>query len=166
MQLIIKFTFVFLVLLSGSACAQSVSEQQVIMVLNSFHQAAARADGAKYFSLLSDDAVFLGTDATERWNKVQFSGFAEPYFSKGKGWTYHPRDRHVAFSAVGQVAWFDELLDNENYGECRGSGVLQLIDGEWLISQYHLTIPVPNELAAEMAERISKLNDKGKTEAN
>jgi hypothetical protein len=161
MHRIIKVAFACFVLLSGSACAQSVSEQQVIKVLNSFHQAAASADGEKYFSLLSNDAVFLGTDATERWNKVQFFSYATPYFSKGKGWTYQPRDRHVIFSAGGQVAWFDELLDNDKYGECRGTGVLELIDGEWLISQYHLTIPVPNELAAEMAERIRKFKSEG-----
>jgi ketosteroid isomerase-like protein len=162
MRQIIKLTLVCFALLSSFASAQSGSEQQVIKVLNSFHQAAASADGDKYFSLLSDDAVFLGTDASERWNKAQFFDYAKPYFSKGKGWTYHPRDRHVAFSASGHVAWFDELLDNDNYGECRGSGVLELIDGEWLISQYNLTIPVPNEMAAEMAEQIRKLKGKDK----
>ena len=166
MQRIISFTLVGFFLLTGSVSAQSVIEQRVIKVLDGFHQAAASADGDKYFSLLSDDAVFLGTDATERWSKVEFYDYAKPYFSKGKGWTYDPRDRHVVFSPAGQVAWFDELLDNENYGECRGSGVLQLIDGEWLISQYHLTIPVPNALAAEIAERVSKLNNKHKTDAN
>jgi hypothetical protein len=124
MRQITNIVFFYFVLLSGSASAHNVSEQEVIKVLNSFHQAAASADGDKYFSLLSDDAVFLGTDASERWSKVQFSTYATPYFSKGKGWTYLPRERHVAFSSAGSVAWFDELLDNEKYGECRGTGVL------------------------------------------
>ena len=162
MRQIINFTYLYFVLLSCSATGQSINEQGVAKTLNSFHQAAASADGNKYFALLAEDAVFLGTDATERWSKVQFFGYAEPYFSKGKGWTYRPRDRHVTFSAEGQVAWFDELLDNDKYGECRGTGVLEFIDGEWLISQYHLTIPVPNALAAEMAERIRRHNSENK----
>ena len=57
-----------------------------------------------------------------------------------------PDDR-LQVSPDGTVAWFDELLDNANYGETRGSGVLRLSDGNWRISQYHLTIPVPNSLA-------------------
>jgi hypothetical protein len=32
--------------------------------------------------------------------------------------------------------------------------VLRKIDGQWRIEQYHLTIPVPNELADEFVKRI------------
>ncbi len=54
---------------------------------------------------------------------------------------------------------FDEVLDSESYGECRGSGVLRRIDGNWRIVQYNLTIPLPNEIAAEVVERIRTLQD-------
>ena len=126
-------------------------------VLDAFHDAAARADEAAYFGLLADGAVFLGTDARERWTKEAFLAFARPHFAAGRGWRFVPRDRHVALSADGRVAWFDELLDSESYGECRGTGVLERTGDRWRIQQYHLTIPVPNELAREVVARIRGL---------
>jgi ketosteroid isomerase-like protein len=126
----------------------------VSKVLDAFHAAASRADEEAYFALLAPNAVFLGTDATERWDKAAFRAFAHPHFAQGKGWTFTPRDRHVDFSRDGRVAWFDELLDSASYGECRGSGVLEKVDGGWKIVQYHLTIPMPNDLAKEFVARI------------
>ena len=122
--------------------------------LNQFHAAAAKADGAAYFALFAPEGVFIGTDATERWTVEQFKNFAAPYFAKGKGWTYVPKTRHVELTPQGDVAWFDEILDNQSYGVCRGTGVLRKVGGAWRISQYHLTIPVPNELAAQVVKMI------------
>lgn len=127
----------------------------VDVVLDAFHAAAAHADEAAYFALLAPNAVFLGTDASERWEAPAFRAFAHPYFAQGKGWTFVPRGRHVDFSRDGRVAWFDELLDSATYGECRGSGVLERTDDAgWWIVQYHLTIPIPNDLAKEVVARI------------
>ncbi|HXU45676.1 MAG TPA: nuclear transport factor 2 family protein [Thermoanaerobaculia bacterium] len=126
----------------------------VEQTLDAFHAAAAKADEEAYFALLAPAGVFLGTDATERWDKTAFRAFAHPYFAKGKAWTFVPRNRHVDHSADGRVAWFDELLDSATYGECRGSGALEQIDGTWKIQQYHLTIPLPNDLAKEIVARI------------
>jgi ketosteroid isomerase-like protein len=142
------------VLLLLSTASPSSETAAVSTVLDAFHSAASRADEEAYFALLAPNAVFLGTDATERWDKAAFRAFAHPYFSKGTGWTFTPRDRHVDFSRDGRVAWFDELLDSANYGECRGSGVLEKVDGGWKIVQYHLTIPMPNDLAKELVARI------------
>jgi hypothetical protein len=122
--------------------------------LNRLHEAASRADGAAYFALFAPEAVFLGTDAGERWSLSEFKAYAMPYFAKGKGWTYVPRSRHVQFSPKGDVAWFDEILDNASYGVCRGSGVLRKAGDAWLVCQYHLTIPVPNELAGAVVRMI------------
>lgn len=124
-------------------------------VLDAFHAAAARADEKAYFDLLAANGVFLGTDASERWDKEAFRAFAHPYFSQGRGWAFKPRDRHLDQSRGGDLVWFDELLDSESYGECRGTGVLERqADGAWRITQYHLTIPVPNDLAKDLVERI------------
>ena len=131
-----------------------VSETTVANVLDAFHAAASRADEEAYFALLAPDAVFLGTDGTERWDKATFRAFSHPYFAQGKGWTYKPRDRHVTLSRDGRVAWFDELLDNESYGECRGSGVLEKTDGGWRIVQYNLSVPMPNGIAKDLVARI------------
>jgi ketosteroid isomerase-like protein len=129
-------------------------------VIDAFHTAASKADEKAYFGLLAPNAVFLGTDATERWNKEAFRAFAHPYFSKGKGWTFTSRNRHIDLSRDGRVAWFDELLDSATYGECRGSGVLEKIDGAWKITQYNLTIPIPNDLAKDFAARIREAKKK------
>jgi hypothetical protein len=125
----------------------------VAATLDRFHEAASKADGKTYFGLFAPEGVFIGTDATERWSVAEFEAYAAPHFAKGKGWTYVPRDRHVVFAAP-TVAWFDELLDSKSYGVCRGSGVLRKLDGAWKVSQYHLTIPVPNALADKVVEMI------------
>jgi ketosteroid isomerase-like protein len=127
---------------------------QVERVLDAFHRAAADADEERYFGLLADHAVFLGTDGGERWDKAAFRAFAHPHFAQGKGWTFTPRDRHVAFSADGRVAWFDEALDSASYGACRGSGVLERTGSTWKIAQYNLSIPIPNDLAKDLVARI------------
>lgn len=122
--------------------------------LDDFHDAAANGDEDRYFAMLPDDAVFLGTDATECWSGAEFRAFAMPYFKAASAWTYVPFARHVTIAPDGQLAWFHEALDNEAYGECRGSGVLQRRDGQWVLRQYNLTIPVPNEIAGSVVARI------------
>lgn len=143
--------------LSQSAAANE-AEAAIGAVLDTFHRAASEADGELYFSLFTDDAVFLGTDITERWSIDQFKAFVEPYFSKGQGWTYVPGERHVAILPGGGAARFDEILSNESYGACRGTGVLILTPAGWRISQYSLTIPIPNELAREIVRQIREFD--------
>jgi len=130
-------------------------------ILDKFHQAASEADGDLYFSLFAKDAVFMGTDATERWSVDEFKAFAEPYFSKGRGWTYTKTERHIDLAVSGNTAWFDEMLLNEKYGTCRGTGVLVLTGKGWRIAQYHLTFPMPNELSADITSRIKEYEEKG-----
>lgn len=131
-------------------------EPEVRAVLDRLHAAAARADGSAYFELFTPDAVYIGTDVTERWTLDQFRAFAEPYIRSGRGWTYtlRPGTRHIGWSADQQTAWFDEILDNASYGTTRGTGVLVRTPQGWRIAQYHLTIPVPNDLARELVGRI------------
>jgi len=122
--------------------------------LDAWHKAAANADEKAYFGAMAPEFVFLGTDATERWDLASFREFAHPYFAKGKAWTFVPRDRHVI--THGDVAWFDEKLDSATYGECRGSGVLRKIKGQWKIAHYNLTIPIPNDLAKAVVAMIKE----------
>lgn len=138
------------------ATEQNPESLSVDAVLTQFHAAAAGADGKTYFSLLADDAIYIGTDASERWTVEDFRAFAEPYFSEGRGWTYTATERNIVVAPAGEVAWFDEILWNEKYGVCRGTGVLIVADGVWRIAQYHLTFPIPNDLAHEFTERIKK----------
>lgn len=140
--------------LSPAMLFDTLETFRVHAALTDFHDAAAKADGARYFGHFAPDAVFIGTDATERWTLPEFRAFAEPYFDAGRGWTYVGRDRQVFLGPGGQTAWFDEMLDNESYGETRGTGVFVRVDGGWRLAQYHLTIPVPNELAKELVRMI------------
>ena len=131
----------------ANAVADAINE-----MLDDWHQAASKADGARYFGHMAEDAVFLGTDATERWTLAEFRAYCEPYFSKGVGWTYERRMRHV--QVRDDVAWFDERLWNDKYGECRGTGVVRRDAGEWKLVHYSLTMPIPNELAADVVKMI------------
>ena len=145
-------------LCAASARAQSAegmfAQGQVAAVLDGFHAAAAAADEDKYFSYLAPDAVFLGTDATERWTKDEFRKWAHPYFAKGKAWTYRSTARWVAFSPDRRFAWFDELLENANLGTCRGSGVMVATSEGWRIEQYNLSIAVPNDVSDAVVKTI------------
>jgi hypothetical protein len=125
-------------------------------VLDAWHAAAAAADEAKYFSYFTPDAVFLGTDATERWTRDEFRRWAHPYFASGKGWKYRATGRWISFAPDRRVAWFDELLESASYGTCRGSGVLVATDSGWKIAQYDLSIPIPNDIAGEVVRRIEE----------
>ncbi len=126
----------------------------VALTLDDFHDAAAKGDEDRYFAILPDDAVFLGTDPTERWTGAHFRKFAMPWFERGPAWTYVPLRRAITVGPGGAIAWFDETLDNNAYGECRGTGVLALRGGRWVLQQYNLTVPVPNDLMRSVAERI------------
>ena len=125
-------------------------------VLDQLHDAAAKADGVRYFNLFAPNAVFLGTDATERWPIDEFRTYAMKRFETGIGWTYHVRERHVYLDDDANTAWFDEVLHNDKYGECRGTGVLVKLAGAWKIVQYNLTIPIPNEIALDVVEMIRR----------
>ena len=145
-----------LVLAAGAGFGEEHAETRAAIgrVVDDFHDAAARADGARYFGHLTRDAVFLGTDATERWPRAAFESFARPYFEKGRGWAYVSKGRHVDIERNRELAWFDELLENAHYGTCRGSGVVRREDGRWRIAQYNLSIPIPNPLARSFVARI------------
>ena len=135
---------------------------EVAAVIDGLHAAAAAADEEKYFSLFTPDAVFLGTDATERWSRDEFRTWAHPYFAKGKAWTYKSTARWISFAPDRSVAWFDELLENATYGTCRGSGVLVRSGETWKIAQYNLSIPIPNDLADEFVKQIEAYQKKQK----
>ncbi len=129
-------------------------QREIDALLDGWHRAASRADAAGYLGLLAQDATYLGTDPLERWSRAEFEAFVRPYFDAGRGWTYEPRERHVALAPGGDVAWFDEKLWNEKYGECRGTGVLVKEGGAWKLAHYSLTLLVPNEATPEVVEVI------------
>lgn len=118
---------------------------QINTMLDSFNRAAARADFIAYFNFYTDNAIFTGTDATERWNKKDFMAWAKPIFDKGSAWNFTAMERHIYFDKAGTLAWFDELL-NTQMKICRGSGVLVKQGNNWKVQQYILSTTVPNDV--------------------
>lgn len=130
----------------------SVEQAAIATVLDAYHAAAAAGNWEAYFALMSDDGVFLGTDASERWPKEEFRAYA----GNRRGWVYLPTDRHINVTPDGNSAWFDEILSSESFGTTRGTGVLIKTASGWKISQYHLTIPIPNPLARQLTDTIKE----------
>ena len=118
---------------STKVLAQEGDHQLVATVLDSLHSKASQADFDGYFELYTNDAVFLGTDATERWPISEFKDYTRLRFDQGDGWTYTLNSRNIFISSDGHTAWFDEELQNANLGLTRGTGVLQKIDEDWKI---------------------------------
>ncbi|MFT3769297.1 MAG: nuclear transport factor 2 family protein [Minicystis sp.] len=124
--------------------AQRVDEAAIAAMLDDWHDAAAKADEARYFGHLAEDSVFLGTDAKERWDKAAFLAYAHPHFAKGKAWSFRAARRAITFGGP-DIAWFDEDLVTARLGPARGSGVAVRRGGRWVIAQYNLALTVPNE---------------------
>lgn len=140
----------------SASAAPPARESAASAVLDDWHAAAAQADEARYFGHFAPEAVFLGTDAGERWDIESFRAYAHPHFAKGKGWTLKPSERRISFSPDGKTAWFDERVLSPSYGPSRGSGVLVLQSGRWRIAQYNLSVPIPNPLLMKVAGMIRK----------
>lgn len=150
---------IVLVISHFSAC-QTVtdwapSREEVTKLLDNWHKAAAGADTNVYFGSMSEGAVFLGTDANERWRKDEFYTFAKPHFDKGDAWDFKPYNRHIIFSGDSTIAWFDELLETW-MGVCRGSGVVVYEEEGWRIAHYDLAIMVPNEKINDFIELMGQ----------
>lgn len=150
---------ILLLVLSAHAFAGE-TKLEISKVLDDLHQAAAKADGESYFDLFHSNAIYIGTDATETWTLQEFKSFAKPYFDQGRGWLYTPTERKITLSEQGNTAWFVELLWNEKYGQSRGTGVLVKEPDGWKVAQYHLTFPIPNELAKEITQQIKQHSNK------
>lgn len=131
--------------------ASAVVDVEVARVLDDWHDAATRADEERYFAHFSEGAVFLGTDATERWTVPEFRVYAHPHFARGKAWSMRAIRRQITFAWAPRpgvaTAWFDEDLESMSLGVARGSGVLVRDErsGAWKIAQYNLSVPIPNE---------------------
>lgn len=142
------------------------AKRSIIKNLERWHKAAAEANFEDYFSLMTDDAIFIGTDATENWNLEEFKEFSRPYFEAGKAWSFKAIERNIYLKENRRLAWFDELLDT-HMGICRGSGVMAKDNGKWKVQHYVLSITIPNENVDEITlikkefdeELISKLRD-------
>ena len=150
----------FLLIISCASTKNSDQQKtEISTVLDNWHKAAADANYDNYFDTMSDESIYIGTDATENWNKKQFQAFAKPYFDKGKAWNFKAIERNIYFSKNGKNVWFDELLSTQ-MKLCRGSGVMVQENGQWKIKHYVLSMTVPNDNVDEVVKIKSVIEDK------
>ncbi|SDG95395.1 nuclear transport factor 2 family protein [Psychroflexus sediminis] len=136
-------------------------KQNINTTIDAWHKSAENANFESYFGLMTEDAVFVGSDASEVWNYEEFKAFSKPYFDAGKAWTFKSVSRNVYINENENMAWFDEVLNSDHMGLCRGSGVLiQTKNGAWKIKHYVLSLAVPNPLVDELVKQKSKLDRK------
>jgi hypothetical protein len=137
---------------------EEIQKEKINTLLDNWHKAASEANYENYFDALTDDSIFIGTDATENWTKPAFQAFAKPYFDKGKAWSFTSLERHIYFSTDKKMAWFDELL-NTQMKICRGSGVLVFINGKWKIKHYVLSMTIPNDNVDDVIKIKAPIED-------
>ncbi|MCI9845222.1 nuclear transport factor 2 family protein [Flavobacterium pectinovorum] len=139
-----KKSILLLLLVVSFANAQNAEKDKINQTLDAWHKAAADVKFEAYFNAMAEDAIYIGTDATENWIKPDFKAWAKPYFDKGTTWNFTALERHIFFDKSGKMAWFDELL-NTQMKICRGSGVLVKVGKEWKIQHYVLSMTIPND---------------------
>jgi hypothetical protein len=142
---------------SAVVIIQDSIKKEVNQFIDAWHMAASKADANIFFDSMSDSSVYIGTDATERWTKMEFIAYAKPYFAQGEAWTFKPYDRDIHVSQNGEYVWFSELLTTR-MGICRGSGMISKTTEGWKIEQYHLSVTVPNDLITDFITLVDKFN--------
>jgi len=137
---------------------ENVQKKNINKLLDDFNTLAANADFEKYFDCFAEESTFIGTDATEVWNKKEFKDWAKPFFDKKTTWNFKSLKRNIYFSKDGNYAWFDEILDTQ-MKICRGSGVVEKIGGKWKVKQYVLSVTIPNEVVDEIVKIKAPIED-------
>lgn len=153
--------FVLFISVMISSCAsipQEQEKQEIDKILDNWHQAAATADQEAFFGAFTDDGIYIGTDETEHWTAKELQKWSAKAFAKESAWAFEPYERHIFFSKDGNTAWFDELL-NTWMGTCRGSGVLEKVNGTWKIAHYYLAVAVPNEKINDYLELLKEAKE-------
>ena len=157
-----KAILLFSILLLGSKSFSQNTDsdkKKINTTLDSWHKAAANAEFDNYFSYMTSNGVFIGTDATENWQLDAFKTFSKPYFDKGKAWNFTSLQRNIYFDKSSQnTAWFDELLDTQ-MKICRGSGVLIKEGKNWKIAHYVLSMTIPNDHTDEVVKIKEKIEN-------
>lgn len=164
----IRYTLIALALIFNMSACNNIKPENIKttsndslsigIMLDSFNIAAANADYNGYFNYFDEDGVFMGTDASEHWNKAQFMVWAKPFFDRKKTWHFTSMQRHIFIDPSHEMAWFDELLDTQ-MKICRGSGVLKKVNNQWKIKQYVLSMTIPNPLSDQVTLLKSPIED-------
>jgi len=142
------------VVFSSSIWAQETARPALDSLIDGLHKDAHEGNFETYFARYTNDAVFMGTDKTERWTIDAFKAYAAPAFEDGHGWTYEVVERN--WEGDGDTRWFDEILFNEKLGHCRGTGVVEKVGDNWKIAHYSLTLLIPNDIAETVGSQSKR----------
>lgn len=123
--------------------SDQVSIGVIDSLLEQWHYAAAISDENAFFGLMSQDAIYIGTDPTERWTRDELKVWSKKYFDAPSAWEFKPLSRNIRIGPGGQIAWFDELLDTK-MGPCRSTGMMIMQDEAWKLVHYQLSLALPN----------------------
>jgi len=74
-------TFLISVVFSSSTWAQEAAQSSLDSLIDGLHKDAHEGNFETYFARYTSDAVFMGTDKTERWTIDAFKSYAAPALS-------------------------------------------------------------------------------------
>jgi len=152
MRIFFPFMLSFLIWISFGF-GQSAEKEHLNQIIDNWHHAAANGGQQAYFNFMSDDAIYIGTDATENWTKDEFFEWSKLHFESGKTWDFTAIERNLYLSEDKSFAWFDEQLKYSG-GTLRGSGILATEKNSWKLKHYVLSLPVPNDKFKEVVKII------------
>lgn len=130
-------------------------------LMDNWHKAAATANEDVFFGSMTKDAIYIGTDAGERWLRDELKEWSKKFFERDSAWSFTPKERNITFSEDGKMAWFDELLDTW-MGVCRSTGVVVMTDNGWKLKYYHLSMAIPNEVVNDYLKILEESKTKTK----
>lgn len=108
-------------------------------------EAVASKDVQQLRLFFHPEALFFGTDDSERWTT---DDLAKLLVESEAGWDMREcLKREVRYISPACVSFF-EVVRHLKYGLFRGSGIVVKDDeGQWMIRHYVLSYSVPNKLA-------------------
>ncbi len=138
----------------GCQTLENELREELTVFINNWHQSAAVSDADGFFGCMTKDAVYIGTEAGERWQRDELKEWSKEYFAKESAWNFKPITREIYFSDNEDYAWFEERMETQ-MGICHGSGVLKLTSDGWKIKHYHLSVTVPNDKIGDFLELVN-----------
>ncbi len=64
-------------------------------LLNQWHHAAAVADEDAFFGRMTEEAIYIGTDAAERWLRDELKEWSKEFFNRETAWAFKPLSRNI-----------------------------------------------------------------------
>ena len=123
--------------------------------LSSVEPVAAIGDSVGFFSRMTEDALYLGTDETERWTRTTMGKDLGKFFNGKKAWHFIAYNRIYTALDDKNTILFDESLKTW-MGPCKSTGMLRKVKGKWLISYYNLNVAVSNAVVKDYLKLLKE----------